>query len=48
MLVNNKPTDCTVSKSVDTRMKKADRQEVVAAITRAGKKYGKMLSRLSK
>ena len=48
MLINNKSTDCSVIKSVDTKMKKADKQEVVSAITRAGKKYGKMLNRLSK
>ncbi|WP_425057939.1 hypothetical protein SCACP_25100 [Sporomusa carbonis] len=48
MLVNGKSTEGTATKNVtDTRVK-AEKQEVITAVAKAGKKYGKMLSRLSK
>ncbi|MBP2654586.1 MAG: hypothetical protein H6Q73_2155 [Firmicutes bacterium] len=45
MLINKKSTDGT---NITDVLVKAEKSEVIAAVAKAGKKYGKMLSRLSK
>jgi len=48
MLIKKKSTDGTVNNTTaDTRIK-AEKQEVISAVAKAGKRYNRMLSRLSK